>query len=355
MARWAGPPPLLIAATVLGVVIAPAVSQADEGDSADAQRGAQHGAQHGASTTASATLSSGGRLAAPSTTSDEPAEPGAEAEAQPQPPTRSRAVAPQLLGVASFNEFRQLTVAQARADALELTSRKGVGIIGWQEGYGFGPVYSLLKRKGWDTKRFGPDKSERELAVSWRRSRFALVGAMLHRVAIGVDDVVGRYPFGDRFVLRVTLRERSTGREISVINTHLPQAIEDLDRPGRWRETFNAAAARNQLERMAKIWRRAPGRWVIGTGDYNFDARSDARERPRAGISRTYGGTAVSTYTLAGFGDIQPTHPVSDRFIDYVHVAKADLDAGRVSVLGHRTLNGLNSDHRPLIAWLKLS
>jgi len=347
VARWAGPPPLLIAATVLGVVIAPAVSQADEGTSA--------GEQHGSRTTASATLASGGRLASPSAPSSQEPSPDPEPENGKPSSGRERAVAPQLLGVATFNEFRQLTVGQARADALELTSRKGVGIIGWQEGYGFGPVYSLLKRKGWDTKRFGPDKSERELAVSWRRSRFALVGAILHRVAGGVDDVVGRYPFGDRFVLRVTLRERSTGREISVINTHLPQAIEDLDRPGRWRETFNAAAARNQLERMTAIWRRAPGRWVVGTGDYNFDARSDARERPRDGISRSYAGTAVSTYALAGFGDVRPTHPVSDRFIDYVHVAKSDLDADRVSVLGHRTLNGLNSDHRPLIAWLKLS
>ncbi|MGA8256435.1 MAG: hypothetical protein WB767_07650 [Nocardioides sp.] len=351
MARWAGPPPLLIAATVLGVVIAPAVSQADEGGVAR---------QHGAGTSLTASLASGGRLNAdeqpPAQGSDEtPAQPGQASDAPSGTSARREAAQPQLLGVASFNQFRQLSVGQARADALALTERKGVAIIGWQEGYSFGPVYSLLRRKGWDTKRFTPERSERELAVSWRRSRFSLVGAVLHRVAPGVDDIVGRYPFGDRFVLRVTLRERATGREISVINTHLPQAIEDLDRAGRWRETFNAARARGQLERMTAIWRRAPGRWVIGTGDYNFDARSDARVRPLGGISRRYAGTAVSTYASAGFGDIRPTHPTSQRYIDYVHVATADIDAGRIAVLGHRTLNGLNSDHRPLIAWLKLS
>ncbi|WP_232678312.1 hypothetical protein [Nocardioides sp. R-C-SC26] len=351
MTRWSGPPPLLIAATVLGLVLAPAVSSADDGSGA-ASRGTT-------SASARSSGSSGATLSASEPRDRDPATGGAASSSTADGSTSDRGVAsppsPSLLGIATFNQHRPLTIGQARADAERITSRKGVGIIGWQEGYEFGPVYSWLARKGWSTKRFGELRGASELAVSWRRARFKLVGAKLHRATRGVDSTVGRYPFGDRFILRVTLRERSTGRDISIINTHLPQAIEDLDSPGAWRDTLNAGAARQQLRGLAKVWRNAPGRWVVGTGDYNFDARSDARRRPEGGIARVYDGLAVSSYALSTEGDdVAPTHPFSDRYIDYVHLRRADVDAGRVRVLGQRTMGGVHSDHRPLLVWLKL-
>src|SRR5690606_15422666 len=117
----------------------------------------------------------------------------------------------------------------------------------------------------------------KELAVSWRRAEFEYVSASSRLVAWGVDEVTGRYPFGNRYIVRVTLRHKQTGRLLSVINTHLPHKAENRDRPGTWTETSNAARARFQLERMRHEWKTAPGRWVVGTGDYNFDARADQR------------------------------------------------------------------------------
>ncbi|CAN5383942.1 hypothetical protein BH11ACT8_BH11ACT8_22860 [soil metagenome] len=366
MARWVGPPPLLIAATVLGVLVAPQVSQADEPHRPVGV--AQHGqANPLGEQLAGSRLGDGARVPAGTTgrpsstptstpTADKPkvAKPVVK-KPSAKKPGKSGSIAPRLLGVATFNEYRALSVADARADALSVTSRKGVSIVGWQEGMDDGPVYAMLAQHGWATKRDTSRRGARELAVSWRRSRFELVGSALHRLARGVGQGEGQFPFGDRYALRVTLRDRASGQLVSVINTHLPQAVEDLDHPGHWQATKNSARAHRQLDRLTEIWDRAPGRWVIGTGDYNVDARADLAAGSARGVAGTFSGVATSSYSLLGFGDLAPTHPVTGRYIDYVHVADSDLDRGRVTVLGHRTVNGLNSDHRPLLAWLRLT
>ena len=181
-----------------------------------------------------------------------------------------------------------------------------------------------------------------------------LVGADQRLVARGISDETGRYPFGDRYAIRVTLRDRDTGELVSVLNTHLPQAIENLDKPGHWRPTYNSARARTKLTRMARMWDRAPGRWVIGTGDYNVDARAEARERPVGGLSRMFAGRAVSSYAVLG-KDIAPTHPISGRQIDYVYAARKDVRQERLKFIDQRTIPGLNSDHRALLVRFALT
>ncbi len=283
--------------------------------------------------------------------------PAAEPSAEPSaaPVRKVPVVKPRRIGVASFNQYVDLSTAEATQDAVALTSRPGVSIVGWQEGYSAGPVYQLLAEQGWATKRYVASKGARELAVSWRRSEFALVGSVLHKLADGVGEGDGRYPFGTRYALRVTLRDRASGEKISVINTHLPQRVEDLDNPGTWNTTKNAIRAARQLDGLAGIWSQAPGRWVVGTGDYNIAALADQRARNPGGVVTAYAGLARSSYSLLGFGDLQPTHPTSKRFIDYVHVAQQALRSGRVELVSQRTLRGLNSDHRPLVVRMRLS
>lgn|GEM_PF-2125976 len=370
MRRWAGPPPLLIAVTVLGILVAPAVSRADAGPPA-IEQAVLAGAEPGPATTPSPTptptpVSTPGRSGgastsdpAPDTQSDTESDtgPGSGEAAGAAPGSRPKvpAIASQKIGVASFNQYVQLSDSAGLADALALTSRDAVSIVGWQEGFAAGPTYQALEGRGWATKRYVRSKGSRELAVSWRTDRFAFVGSALHKLADGVAEGDGRYPFGTRYALRVTLRDRATGEQLSVINTHLPQRIENLDVPGTWRTTKNALRAARQLDRLAEIWERAPGRWVIGTGDYNIAALADQRARNSGGVVAAYAGVARSSYSLLGFKGLQPTHPYSGRFIDYVHVARPALKQGRIEVLGQRTPGGLNSDHRPLVVRLKLS
>ncbi len=326
--RWAGPPPLLVLATVLAFVIAPVFSRSDTTHANESSHGVQ------------ASLASDVAQEIPPIGAQPTARDGQVIERR------------DLLGVVTMNQFRQLSVDQAREDALFVTSRSGVDIVGWQESNQFGPVFATLRQHGWATKQF--PKGARELAVSWRRSEFEYVSSSSRLVAYGVDHVTGRYPFGHRYIIRVTLRHRETGRLLSVIDTHLPQKIEDFDHPGRWTTTSNAARARFQLERMIREWRHSPGRWVVGTGDYNFDARADAEVGLPKAPAKALGSVATSSYAVLGGRDLLPTHRPTGRYIDYVHAANSDLRAGHVKFLGQRAFTGLNSDHRPLLVWLAL-
>jgi endonuclease/exonuclease/phosphatase family metal-dependent hydrolase len=256
------------------------------------------------------------------------------------------------IGVASMNEFNQLSVHHATQDAVALTSRPAVDIVGWQEADHFAPVFATLRNRGWATKRY--PRGAKELAVSWRRSEFEYVASTSRLVAFGVDDVDGRYPFGNRYIIRVTLRHRATGRLLSVINTHLPHKSEDRDRPGHWTSTSNAARARFQLVRMRREWETAPGRWVVGTGDYKFDARADARVGLPRAPAKALAPEARSSYSVLGGKGLLPTHPPTGRFIDYVHVARSDLASGDLKLLNQRTLRGFHSDHRPLLVRMAL-
>lgn len=326
--RWAGPPPLLLLATVLAFVIAPVFSGSDTTHANGTSDGVQ------------ASLASDVAQEIPPIGATPPARAGDVIERR------------DLVGVVTMNQFRRLSVDQAREDAMFVTSRPGVDVVGWQESQQFGPVFASLRQRGWATRQF--PHGAKELAISWRRAEFEYVSSSSRLVAYGVDEVTGRYPFGHRYIIRVTLRHRETGRLLSVIDTHLPQKIEDLDRPGRWTTTSNAARARFQLERMTREWRQAPGRWVLGTGDYNFDARTDAAVGLVKAPAKALASVATSSYAVLGGRDLLPTHPPTGRYIDYVHAAKSDLRAGHIEFLGQRTFAGLNSDHRPLLVWLAL-
>ncbi|HWM02802.1 MAG TPA: hypothetical protein VNP92_10750 [Actinophytocola sp.] len=321
--RWAGPPPLLVLATVLAFVIAPVFSRSDTTHANEGSDGVQ------------ASLASDVAQEIPPMGPKPPSLPGPVIERR------------DVLGVVTMNQFRQLSVEEARTDALFVTSRSEVDVVGWQESQHFGPVFATLRQHGWATRRF--PNGANELAISWRRSEFEYVSSSSRLVAYGVDQVTGRYPFGHRYIIRVTLRHRETGRLLSVLDTHLPQKIEDLARPGRWTTTSNAARARFQLERMNREWHQSPGRWVIGTGDYNFDARADAETGLAKAPAKALASVAISSYAVLGVRDLLPTHPPTGRFIDYVHAAKSDLRAGHIEFLGQRTFPGLNSDHRPLL------
>lgn len=328
---WAGPPPLLILATVLAFLLVPVLDSGGSSGGSPAQ----------------ASLA-GAEVAGPPDLLE-----GLPPLGAPPPRRRGRVLEPRhLVGVASFNEYNQLSTGQAVTDARFLTSRPGVDVIGWQEAGQRREVFADLRGRGWDTRRF--PKSATDLAVSWRRADFRFVSAAARLVAYGVDQVSGRYPFPDKWIVRVTLRHRASGRLLSVLNTHLPHKIEDRDRPGRWTHTNNAARARFQLERMRREWERAPGRWVVGTGDYNFDARSDARTAMRRAPAKALGDLAASSYQVLGLRGMVPTHPPTGRYIDYVHASRPALDAGTLRFVRHWVITSLNSDHHALVAQLAL-
>lgn len=344
--KWAGPPPLLMLATLVGFGVVPFLDHPAPAPAPEPRMAVVSSDVH----THPLAVPDADR---PPAAMPRPGQSGQSGQAgQLTHGIRPVQLKPLHVGVASMNMFRKLSPAHARADARKLTRHAGVDVVGWQEADRFGAVLHSLP--GWDTKTFPFGKRNSELAVSWRSSEFSLVSAQQRQVALGVSWRQGRYPFGNRLVAVVTLEHRETGRLLTVIDVHLPQAIEDLDRPGRWRDTINAFRARNQLQRIASTWKTAPGRWVVGTGDYNFDARADARYRPAGGPRRALEGTAVSSYQALGT-DVATTHWPTGRRIDYVWVDRAAYRQHEIAFAGQWVLGGFHSDHRPLVARLVLS
>jgi endonuclease/exonuclease/phosphatase family protein len=332
---WAGPPPLLLLATALGILVAPAV--ASEAPPAPA-------------------------LAKPATVTTSPrsVEPRLVLQVTSGPLQGGQGVhgvAPVRraldIGVASMNLFAQQGAAQAAADARRLTSDPAVDLVGWQETQNFGGVLASLP-KAWRSATVPRPDGIGEIAVSWRRDRFRLERVRLLAGTDGVAAGEGPYPFGGRGILVVTLTERSTGHRLSVVNVHLPPQSESPTSPGRWAATLNADRSREHLARIAQVWRGIPSRWVVGTGDYNFDATADLRRRPAGGPVATLGRLASSTYQQLGT-DVRPTYPSLGRRIDYVWVDRDALRRDRIEVRAHRALGGFHSDHRPLLATLRLS
>jgi endonuclease/exonuclease/phosphatase (EEP) superfamily protein YafD len=337
---WAGPPPLLLLATVLGLVVAPAV--ADDSP---------------APNPAAVSLAGSARAGAAATPRSIEPRIVRQVELLSRGGRAGATVAPVLpaidvVGVASLNLLQTQPVGAATADALRLIGRPDVDVVGWQEAQKVGGA--LHELPGWTTATCPENGGFAELAVSWRTKKFKFVEARIQNAIAGVGAGGGRYPFGSRQIAVVTLEHRASGRRLTVLDAHLPPVIEDLARPGRWTATQNAEQARTQLRELARVWRSVGTRWVVGTGDFNFDARADLAHRSKGGPARALGKAARSTYQVVGT-DQRPSYPSMNRSIDYVWLDRDDLRNDEIDALGHRVLTGYNSDHRPLLAELRLS
>ena len=101
------------------------------------------------------------------------------------------------------------------------------------------------------------------------------------------------------------------------------------------------------------MWNTTAGDVVAGTGDYNFDHADDADARPRGGISRQFEEEAVSLYDALGLTGVVPTR--NTRWIDYVWLSTDSLRPARsAQFAAHRSLGGFNSDHRPMLARIRI-
>jgi len=257
-----------------------------------------------------------------------------------------------VIGVASYNIFCCRSEADIAADMRRLTSRDDVDVVGWQETDEVADLFPALEARGWST-RFFADGGQED-AISWRRSEFALVDSRSVLVHRGADAPETPQPFPDRYVTSVVLRHRASGERLTVFDTHLNQYVENLDAPGTWRNNLNATRAKDHLDALTDLWRRADTRWVVGTGDLNFDYRAESRVRPVRGISATVGRVAESSYQALGLRGVPPTHRLSGRWIDYVLADRDALAEGRMAFRSQRALNGYGSDHRPLVVRLEL-
>ena len=157
--------------------------------------------------------------------------PDAAERGTPQSAPPIQPIPRQSVGVATFNVFRQLTPpgrccptpapwpptrpSTSSAGRRAGTARRSSPTCSRAAGR---PSASRRARRSW------PCRGGARSSSSWAPTSAWSPAACPTRT--------GRYPFGDRYAIRVTLRDRDTGELISVLDTHLPQAIENLDKPG---------------------------------------------------------------------------------------------------------------------------
>lgn len=282
-------------------------------------------------------------------------DPGPAALPRPAPAERLPGRVVDTIGLASFNVYRHLPRRDALADAVRLTGDDRVDVIGWQETRAdyFPDVRRRLAREGWDTWQLWEPDGPFWLAVSWRQAEFSLVDGAWTEAHGGAGPQRTDLPYPPRGFVTVTLRHRESGRLLTVVDTHLNQGIETGD---GFTDRVNADDAREHLRLLAEVWDEVPGDLVVGTGDFNFDFSDDFRARPDGGIWDTQHGHATSSYEVLGLDGVEPTH--GDRWIDYLWIADRTLrvkakDTGTGQFVGHESLDGYASDHRPLVAQIR--
>ncbi|NYG53886.1 hypothetical protein [Nocardioides perillae] len=262
------------------------------------------------------------------------------------------------LGVVSFNAYRHLPRARARADWQRLTARDDVDLVGWQEAKS--PAFRALapryRARGFETWRWPDPDGPISLAFSWRPAVLTLLDVDVEKVHRGGYPRETDDPFPARWVVTAQFRHRGTGLAVTLLNTHVNQGIETGD---GFADNLNARFARRHLARLAALWPTAPGDVVVGTGDYNFDHVDDRDARPVGGIARRFAGRATSSYDALGLEGLLPTRRT--RWIDYVWLADRTLRrraggrwTGTAQFARHRVLSGYASDHRPVLARVRL-
>lgn len=258
------------------------------------------------------------------------------------------------VGVASYNVQWRTPRAGVRADRDRLTARRGLDLIGWQETNSphFRELNERYRARGWETWSWeGPrEEGPAALAFSWRTATFELVDVDWVHVDGARSGLAEPHP--PRWVVRAHLRHRRSGQTVTLLNTHLAHAIEQGE---GWRPGPNARSAKKHLRILARLWRSTPGDVLLSTGDYNFDHRDDSRAQPVGGITDRFDGLATSSYAELGHDYLAPTH--TSRWIDYVFLAdrsRRDGRRGAAQFVRHTVLDDFGSDHRPVLAWLRL-
>ncbi len=264
--------------------------------------------------------------------------------------------------VATANLYTRLPWPEARADLERLAG--GADLIGLNE------VTSARASQisGWTAAN--PDWTfvrPIDPRSSWSGSNAVLVrtttfDVLEQGVVYGSPASMPAYRIDSRWITWVQLRERTTGRGLVHLQTHMDAAVERNGRPrsGAALRVRNNEQYMRTLTALARSFQR--NHEVTVGGDWNVDARADRQvQHPRLPFTLLEGRNATgspglrTTYSLLGM-DVPPTSKYAGgRWIDYLAVWVRPEASEGAAVLGHQVLTGVHSDHNPLVATVRLT
>lgn len=228
----------------------------------------------------------------------------------------------------------------------ELIRREAPEIIGTQEGL-YAQLRDLaanLPAYDWIGLGRGGGSQDEFCAIFFRRDRFEPV-AFDHLWLSDTPGVIGSITWGHhyrRMATWVRLRDRASGREFEVWNTHFDHEVE----PARQR---SAALLRDQL---AKVDASVP---VILMGDFNCPAgASSAYEilTREAGLTDTWEAAPQRTNPgLNTFNDYEPAKHDGER-IDWI-LARPPVTVEAAGIVDYEGLSQFPSDHFPVTATVR--
>jgi endonuclease/exonuclease/phosphatase family metal-dependent hydrolase len=265
---------------------------------------------------------------------------------------RAQGPAPIALRVMTYNlRYASQTPPNAwparRPVMKNLIARTAPDVIGTQEG-----LYAQLKdiaadQPAYDWVGLGRDGGSRGefMAIFFRRDRFEPV-AFDHFWLSDTPEVIGSATWGHsnrRMVTWVRFRERASGREFSVWNTHLDHEVE----------TARQKAAALIRDRLAAADRAIP---LILTGDFNCAAGSSRAYEiltGEAGLSDAWSMAAARVNEgLNTFNGFTPAQKAGVR-IDWV-LLRGKADVSRAEIVTDAENGQYPSDHFPVLVNLAL-
>lgn len=250
------------------------------------------------------------------------------------------------VGIASVNINRYMGVPNIDHDRRAMLLRKDVDIIGWQEADPNPHFFDRYRSKGWGTIN---NTKTAGVAFSWKRKTFEFVNNRMRRLH-GAHHGSPTTTWRARYAQILTLRHRKTGQKMVFVNAHILPYIEDLTNPGTPRDNLNARVATKAISKVAKVFSKSRNATVIGTGDFNWDYLGDSQQRSPNFVLGQVGRYAQSSYEQLGTTGLIPTLG-NRRFVDYVFLGRNSP----AKFVSHASLSGFRSDHRPLIAKVRLT
>ncbi len=262
--------------------------------------------------------------------------------------------------VATANLYIAMPWAQAREDLERLTARADViglneisparaaDLAGWTRDHpGWQLVRPVDRRSVWSGQN----------AVLVRTTRLE---PLARGVVFGSRASMTGYRINARWITWVQLHDPVSGRGLVFIQTHMDAAVESDGRPrsGAGQRVANNLQYMRTVQRMAEVF--APTHEVVVGGDWNVDARADRAVRSsRLPYRVLEGASAVglaglrTTYSVFGFTVPPTSRYAGGRWIDYLALWTRP-DHQHAAFTGQQELTGVNSDHNPLLAGLRL-
>jgi endonuclease/exonuclease/phosphatase (EEP) superfamily protein YafD len=191
--------------------------------------------------------------------------------------------------------------------------------------------------------------------ILFRRDKYALLGSGMRKVT--EDTYVGAKGAGpstihSKWIIWVSLRDLTTGRQIYVLNNHFVPTVQAGD-GGTNNMTRRLDIYRKNMEGLVALIQElqaSTGGLVFVTGDFNVNYRGDIVAKAPIFPYVSLGSIGVTSSYQQVKVPTTGTHVLPSgfdkRLIDYV------FSLGKRSVTADdlRILRGLSSDHRPLVS-----